>query len=1068
MKYSDLAGLCILLMLWSNCSQDSKATFSDFTSIPQKIDFNFHVKPILSDRCFACHGPDENAREANLRLDLESHAFAALDSLGEHFAIVPGDTESSELIKKIISNDPEEIMPPPESNLELNDQEIEILKKWIEQGAEWKEHWAFSKPQQPQIPEFSNNSWVSNPIDNFILAKLELEGLKTSKEASKEKLIRRLSFDLRGLPPTIKEIDDFLSDTSPDAFEKLVDDFLSQKSYGERLSMEWLDLARYADSHGYQDDIERSMWPWRDWVIDAFNQNMPYNDFVATQLAGDLMPDATYEQKLATGFNRNHKITQEVGVIDEEYRVTYVLDRVNTFSTAFMGLTAECAQCHDHKYDPITMKDYYGLFSFFNKVPERGRVDYGVEVAAPALPLPDEKIEEIRNYVSQLEEAHQDKYQSYVDKKWEEGIDEKLLTIELASTSDKLPSSLINYYPLDYIEGDQFYETTTKKSATVYENVLTAPGKVSGSFEFMGKNYGELPAIRSLNFNNPHTISFWIKSLDGGIRGPVLTFLDKNGKKNFYCQITSRKEVNVFWQNTRNKTNFNLLTRDPLAKNKWIHVAIVNSGSRKSGETKLFIDGNPVFYYTQSKNLAGPIKSTQKIFLGNDGGNFGLSAGQLDEMMVFDKALSDEEVKDVMNFNGLPEILAKQVKSEDDLKRLFFHQLSTNDPIFQSSNQILRDYRIRKGRTEDIVVKPTMIMKDEDSIRATYILERGQYDAPGDTVLSGTPPAIMDFPNNLKPNRLGLANWLFDPENPLTARVAVNRYWQMIFGKGIVATPGDFGSQGALPSHPDLLDWLALEFLESGWDLKKLLKTMVMSSTYKQSVNTNEKLQRRDPENSLLARGPQSRLPAEMIRDHALASGGLLSQYTGGPSVKPYQPEGLWLEVASGNQSLRKYIQDHGDELYRRSLYTFWKRTVPPPSMIIFDAPSREQCTIKRRATSTPMQALVMLNDPQFVEASRLLGLRMLKNNPNASLENKLTFGFRLVTSRAPKKEELKLLIDLFNKEKSNFEVNQESAKQLLEIGESKIEDNVPAVELATYTVIANTILNLTEAVMKG
>ena len=1056
----------ILLVVTISCDRKSSDNNLADTRIPNKVDFNFHVRPILSDRCYACHGPDENTRKGNLRLDLEEAAFAALDSLGEHFAIVPGDLKNSKMVERISSTDPDMMMPPPESNLSLNSIEIEILKKWIAQGAEWKPHWSFQPPKKENPPIVSDESWVKNPIDNFILRRLEQEGLSPSKEASKEKLIRRLSFDLRGLPPSLDEINAFVNNDDKAAYEELVDQYLSQKSYGERLAMEWLDIARYADSHGYQDDIERSMWPWRDWVIDAFNTNIPYDEFVTLQLAGDLFPDATYEQKLATGFNRNHKITQEVGVVDEEYRVTYVLDRVNTFSTAFLGLTIQCAQCHDHKYDPISQKEYYSLFSFFNSVPEKGRVDYGVEVANPSIPLPEEKIIPIKNYVRGLFTSQHEALIDYSEAQWNKGFDPDQLQYK-PSTEGLLPENLAAWYPLDYIEHSKTDEVVQPAKAQVEKELIPVTGKFSGGMEFMGKNYATLTPSKYFDFSRPFSASFWIKSLDGGIRGPVLASQTADGENVFLIEVSNNKDLRVRWYDTKNKADLRIFSIKTVPANKWSNIIVTHDGSLKSAGVKFYMNGQHLEVYEISDKIKTALPKPDMLLLGWNG-NSGLTAGQLDEVMLFDRQLTSDEVKNLYLYDPIQALLAKSEKSDSEMKRLFYHQLAHNDRKFRELSARLVEYKIREGRTEDIVLKPTMVMADMQEARPTYVLNRGQYDDPGASpVPMETPRAIMSFGSEYSKNRLGLSKWLFDPQNPLAARVAVNRYWQMIFGRGLVATPEDFGSQGSLPSHPALLDWLAVDFQESGWDVKRLLKTMVMSATYRQTVSTNKKLQQQDPANILLARGPQGRLPAEMIRDHALSITGLMTSQVGGPSVKPYQPEGLWLEVASGNQSLRKYIQDHGGELYRRSLYTFWKRTMPPPSMTIFDAPSREECIVKRTATSTPMQALVLLNDPQFVEASRVMAIKMLDEGGEAC-EERIAFAFQLATSRKPKKSELKLLKDLFEEEKAYFESSPDEAKRLLSIGEIQHNTNFLSEELAAYTVVANTILNMTETILKG
>ncbi|MBX2818688.1 MAG: PSD1 and planctomycete cytochrome C domain-containing protein [Rhodothermaceae bacterium] len=773
---------CLILAL-SGCSSRHP--------LPDHVDFNFHVKPLLADRCFKCHGPDPNTREADLRFDTRTGAFASLDSLGERFAIVAGDPANSEMIHRINHDNLDERMPPLESNLTLSEFEKKILEKWVKQGAEWKAHWAFMPPEQQGLPSIDNEEWAETPIDHFILARLEREGLSPVPAAAREKWLRRVTFDLTGLPPTLDEIDAFLEDQEPDAYERVVDRLIASKAYGERMAVDWLDLARYADTQGHHHDFERNMWPWRDWVIQAFNDNMPYDQFVTWQLAGDLLPDPTYEQLLATGFNRNHKITQECGVIEEEFRVEYVVDRTNTFSTAFLGLTMQCAQCHDHKYDPISQKEYYQLFSFFNNVPERGRWPHSEKTSSmPSLPLPVEQI----------------------------------------------------------------------------------------------------------------------------------------------------------------------------------------------AQTKQYID--------------------------------------------------------------------RHIRNRD----------SGDEPVEE-------DYGTYEAEL-NVLMYPTMVMAELDTLRPAYILNRGLYSSPGERVFPETPESILPFSSEYPRNRLGLSQWLFDPAHPLTARVTVNRYWQMLFGTGLVHTPEDFGSQGALPTHPELIDWLAVYFMESGWDVAGLLKTIVLSSTYRQSSTVNPDLLGIDPGNALLSRGPHLRLTAEMVRDQVLAISGLLVDTLGGPPVKPYQPDGLWKEVSSGGTFLRKYNQSAGDDLYRRSLYTFWKRIQPPPNMITFDAASRNECTVRRQQTSTPLQALVLLNDPQFVEAARVFGERMMVEG-GASLADRIAYGFRWATSRMPDEEEIGLLTALFEEERDGFAMNPDQADALLTVGEYAAESSHDPVEWAAYTTVASTLLNLSEAIYK-
>lgn len=1073
-----ILGLLLLITVSQGCEERAAATAANPKALPKVVDFNFHIKPILSDRCFKCHGPDEKVREANLRLDTRGGAFAVLDSSAMTYAIVPGNVKKSLLASRIHATDPDQMMPPPEANLHLSAYEKKLLTKWIAQGAEWKTHWAFTSPQRPALPTTKTPSWFTNPIDAFILARLEQEGLQPSAQARKEKLIRRLSFDLRGLPPSLAEIDAYLANDAPNAYETLVDQFLDEQRFGEQLAMEWLDVARYADSHGYQDDLERSMWPWRDWVIDAFNANMPYDQFVQWQLAGDLWENPSYEQKLATAFNRNHKITQEVGVIDEEYRVTYVLDRVNTFSTAFLGLTVECAQCHDHKYDPISQEEYYSLFSFFNNVPEKGRVDYGIEVAAPYLPLPADKVEEQRKYIQKLYEQQSTQVQTYAATKedWQPRSNPGV------RSQMGLPRSLAAWYPFDFEEEGKSLEVVSGQQASLVNELLTVPGRFSGGAEMIGTGYALLEPSKNFNFARPFSLSFWIKSLDGGIRGPILMAKDASDKASFFVQVNSRKSLEVALINSKNETRTQLLTKATIPADKWTQVCITYAGGGKITDWKIYLDAQELTeIYTQRDNLRGRPAVTKTLFFGAQkrleqeevdftkakGSTKGLLAGQLDELMLFTSTLDSQAVQRLHTFDPIATLSQQGTWNEQERQRLLYHELLHGDPVFQSLTQRLREYRIRQVRTDDIVVKPTMVMQDMDSLRPTYILDRGQYDAPGQLVQSGTPEAILAFKEEWPQNRKGLATWLFSPDHPLTARVAVNRYWQMIFGRGIVATPEDFGSQGALPTHPQLLDWLAIEFQESGWNLKHLIKLMVMSSTYRQSATIPAGLLQQDPDNLLLARGPQVRLTAEQIRDHALTISGLLSDKQGGPSVKPYQPQGLWLQVASGNQSLRKYIQDHEEDLYRRSLYTFWKRTIPPPSMTVFDAPSREQCSIKRRNTSTPMQALVLLNDPQFTEAARLMAQRMLEEGGEQA-EDRIAYAFKWATSRSPEEKEVNILMRLLEAELSGFATDADAANRLLSIGEIPITKRQDIAELAAYTVLASAILNLTESIHKS
>jgi len=758
--------LFVAAVLFSACRQ-----VGSMAEAVDSVDYNIHIRPILSDRCFKCHGPDGNQRKSNLRLDTREGALAALKDNPNAHVIVPGDPDKSEVFLRVSTPDTSLVMPPVNSNLSLNENEIALIKKWIEQGARYKPHWAFIPPVQRALPAIRDKDWPSNEIDHFTLARMERAGLQPNLISDKERLLKRVSLDITGLPPSLEMQNRFLTDQSENAYEKIVDELLAQPQFGERMAVHWMDVARYADSHGYQDDGLRTMWPWRDWVIHAFNENYPYDQFVTWQLAGDLLPNPTKEQLLATGFNRNHKITQEGGVIDEEYRVEYVTDRTNTFGKAFLALTYECAHCHDHKYDPISQKDYYRTFAFFNRVPEKGLVG----------------------------------------------------DISLASLAD--------------------------------------PPKIK---------------------------------------------------------------------------------------------------------------------------------------------------------------ITTEEVNSILTF-------------------------------------------INKKDTTPVQV---MVMKDSTWKRPTYVLTRGVYDAHGEVVDVGVPSDILPYDTSAYGNnRLGLAKWLFDKRHPLTARVFVNRMWQEFFGRGLVKTSGDFGMQGEMPSHPELLDWLAVDFREHGWDVKRLIKQLMMSATYRQSsVFSKEKLAT-DPDNIWLARGPRVRLTAEGVRDLALASSGLIVKEIGGPSMKVYQPKGIWESSTSGRGVLARYVQDHGDDLYRRGLYSFIKRTVPPPGMLVFDGSNRDQCEVNRMRTNTPLQALVLLNEPLMLEAARVFAERLMLESSNT--EDKVKKAFQAIVCRQPNEEELNVLLNYFEEEKAGFKLTPDKAKKYIQAGEYRHEAIDDVISLAALMQVLQTIYNLDEAITK-
>ncbi|MEM9829007.1 MAG: DUF1553 domain-containing protein [Bacteroidota bacterium] len=1038
--------------------------------LPDVIDFNFHVKPILSDRCYACHGPDKENQKADLRLDTPKAAFAALAS-GDGHAIVPGKLGKSEVYHRIVSDDPEVIMPPPESHLQLTAEDKAIITKWIEQGAEYKPHWAFIKPEKPESPTTENKKWSSSPIDNFVLARLEREGLTPSKEADKETLIRRLSFDLTGLPPTLAEIDQFLDDKSPDAYEKLVDRLLQSPAYGERMAANWMDAARYADSDGYLDDKHRNFSPWRDWVIKAFNENMPYDQFATWQLAGDLIPNPTQESILATAFNRLHKKNSEAGIVFEEYRQEYVADRVGTLGQVFMGLSLECARCHDHKYDPISQKDFYEVSGFFNSTREIGTPVYGPDqTPGPSLLLSSEEQENIIQFVSQKIENLEKKLEQHKKSPSDQYKNWKAST-ELTGPrlKQQLNQNLVAHYPFDQIQPDDDVFTSPnlvdgRKPATLKEPIIKE-GKKGNAFFVSDYNSVELgEKVGWYERTEPFSVSLWLYP-DTVYQEVGVFYHCENlrlGYKGYSLHLTDNR-LQFIMAHSWPYNSIQLTSQEVLPAKEWSQVTITYDGSSQADGVHIYVNGQLVSVSIDHDNLYKGILYEPDIHTyGFDGFTLGqrvhiipFKNGGIDEIKVYNRALTGLEVL----YSYSPTSATKSLSQESPLlQEYYWAQLDAQTKTLRDSLNYHRD----KINTVLNEIPEIMVMGDLEEPRPTYILDRGLYDARTEEVEPGIPEAVLEYDDNLPKNRLGLTKWLFDEENPLTARVYVNRIWQMHFGQGLVKSSEDFGNQGDLPSHPELLDWLAVTFIESGWDIKVLHKQIVMSATYRQSSVVTPRLAETDKENVLLARGPRFRLPAEMIRDNALAVSGLLVDKVGGSSVYPYQPAGLWDELS--NKGWRyQYLQEPGDGLYRRSLYTIWKRTAPPPSMLIFDAPERGICTVRRRTTSTPLQALVLLNDPQYLEASRVLAERLIKENQQDSTRQ-LEQAFRLIIGRSPDEQEMSILTEFYQKEVNRFKDDPQDAQAYLSIGEYERNQSLPTVQVAALATVSNAIMNTNEA----
>ena len=980
-----------------------------------------------------------------------------------HYAIVPGKIDQSEVVKRIMTTNQEEMMPPVESNLTLNDYERQLITKWIEQGAFYKPHWSLIPVEKHQVPKVEKEAWVSNPIDNFILSKLEFIGLEPEEKATKEKLIRRASFDITGLPPTIEEIDDFLNDESENAYEKVVDRLLGSIAYAERMTSRWLDISRYADSHGYQIDFYRSMWPWREWVIKAYNENKPFDEFLTWQMAGDLLPEATYEQKLATGFNRNHSINQEGGIVKEEFRVEYVADRTNTLGAAVLGLTLECARCHDHKYDPISQKEYYQLYGFFNSVDQKGG---NRQAPGPSVTYPVEELDKLRDY---LKEITQDQTQKLKNRKKEILTDSKFMAWVDNYQVKKEDQQSLPPSPLDYFSFDNLDSTSTlsytdkKKQQTPAKRIEPKAGKYAGGLIIENEYNFDLGKQEYINEKQPFSIAFWYYNKYYLSRNKIFSKVDDKSGSGIHIE-TDFRYINVYTQKSNKEAGSKLVSKEVIPDQQWVHITLTYDGSGFTKGFNLYLDGKAMELVGDKEQPLDLIAKNTSSIIGSNG----LSGSGIDEIHLFENELSSENVKLIYHFNPIDAILQKPFDNltASDKSLVTDHFLYNEDRTFQIA---LRNLESVKYKSLDIPKEGdlnVMTMAEMPEPNKTYILNRGAYDAPGEEVIPNTPESILKFSDSLPRNRLGLAQWLIDPKNPLTSRVAVNRYWQYIFGKGLVKTVEDFGNQGELPSHPELLDWLAATFMENGWDTKAMIKLMVMSSTYQQRSATSTLKRETDPENIYLARGPRYRMSGEMIRDQALAASGLLNDKVGGPGVRPYQPENLWSSVtAVGGGPLAKYVLDVTDDLYRRSVYTFWKRTVPPPSMLTFDAATRDRCVVSRQSTNTPLQALVLLNDPQYMEAARVMAQNILISNQGP--EENITVAFRKLTGRKPKDREMNMLTKVYNESLNNFKEHPSLVSDLLNIGDYIIDEELDQPKLAAHTVTFSTILNLDETITK-
>ena len=1052
------------------------AEAADDAKAPQ---FNRDIRPILTENCFACHGPDSNHRAADLRLDDRDAAI-------EFGAIEPGQPDASEMIARVLSDDAEQVMPPPDSHKTLSAEQKKLLTEWIRSGAEYQPHWAFVPPQPvaPPVPQevsSQQTNWVRNPIDSFILARLAAEKLEPAESADLATLARRACLDITGLPPTPEQVAELLRDTSESAYENYIDRLLQSNRWGEHRGRYWLDYARFADTHGIHFDNYREMWSYRDWVIDAFNKNMPFDQFTIEQLAGDLLPNPTLDQRIATGFNRCNITTNEGGIIDEEYAVLYARDRTETTSLVYLGLTTGCAVCHDHKFDPVTQKDFYALSAFFSNTTQAVR-DGNVPNTPPILQVPRvedrELVEQKKEQVKSLE-AKQQALRAASKAPFDDWVKRPELLGELLATTPPT-DGLQMHLPLDEGSTELIHYSAggLARRKAVPAVAAWAEGQIARN-AWVNNEASRLQWTDIGDFEKEDAFSFgaWL-------------FVPPNASGAVFARMNEAEEFrgwDLWLQNGQvashiisawPKDAIKGVAAQKLPENKWTHVFVTYDGSAKPQGLKIYIDGNEQSLSFEAKTLSGSIRTQVPFSLGKRHNSSPTNGVRVQDLRIYGRTVAKPEIDSLRTNSRKGYLIAKHApRTEAEQAELYDWYLENHNAEYV---QVVTELASAKSELSQAIARGTIahVMQEKmDTQPTAFVLFRGEYDKRRDPVGPATPgflPAMSpDFPKN----RLGLAKWLLAPENPLTARVTVNRFWQEIFGTGLVATSGDFGIAGQTPSHPELLDWLAIEFRSKGWNTKELFRTILTSATYRQSARvTPEKLEK-DPQNRLLSRGPRFRLDAEMVRDFALAASSTLSDRIGGASVKPYQPEGVWEAVAMIGSNTRDYKQDSGENLYRRSMYTFWKRSAPPASMEIFNAPSREICTVRRERTNTPLQALVTLNDPQFVEAAKRLAANTLsapaEKTPAGSAdevkardESRVqSIAMRLI-SRPFRAEELPIVLASLENLKAHYAANPNDVEQLLGIGENKVNAENRA-ELAGWTMLVNQLMNLDEALCK-
>ena len=1031
------------------------------------LSYNRDIRPILSDNCFSCHGPDSASRKAGLRLD--SFASATAANKDGFVSLIPGKAEESEIIKRALSKDPDEIMPPPESHKVLKPEQVETLRRWINEGAKYEAHWSFIAPQRPALPAVSQPAWVKNPIDHFVLASLDAAQLQPSPEADRRTLVRRVSLDLTGLPPEPVLVENFVSDPDPLAYDKLVDRLLSSPSWGEHRTRYWLDYARYADTHGIHFDNYREMWHYRQNVTEAFNRNQPFDQFTVEQIAGDLLPNRTLDQQIASGFNRCNITTNEGGAIAEEYLVLYARDRVEATSAVWLGLTTGCAVCHDHKFDPVSQKEFYQLAAFFNNTTQSA-MDGNIAETPPMVIVPPqedrtrwEAVGAALTQAQQKVEARQKSARPEFDT-W------------LARTGpeyfqgQKITGDYRLHIPLNEAEGQTVSALSPSGplQAPSPAGIGAEPGPVDGKgYRITAGATVEFPGNDGFEWDKPFSFGSWVKIPKNGPTGSLFARMDeRNGFRGWDLFIENGKPATHLISKW-NDDAIKVVAKKPIEAEKWQHVFVTYDGSGKAAGVSLYVNGKVEAKKIEIDALKNTIQSDTPLKLGQRKEASRTDGVMLQDVRLYNRALPAAEVSLLAHSPQLAKILAKPAdqRGKEDMQQVFDWYLLTLDGPSLALKQELADLDEEKAgiRARSAV---THVMQEKGGEAEAFVLMRGAYDKRGDRLTPATPAILPAMAPELPRNRLGLAQWLLRPEHPLTARVTVNRFWQEVFGTGLVSSSGDFGITGELPTHPGLLDWLSVEFREKGWNVKELFRLIVSSATYRQQSHVSPEMAAKDPANKLLARGPRFRMDAEMVRDYALTTSGLLVHKIGGPSVRPYQPDGIWDAVAMPESNTRNYKADTGEGLYRRSMYTFWKRAAPPASMDTFNAPARENCTVKRERTNTPLQALNTLNDIQFIEAARVLAQRLLKEGGPTVISRLNLMARRVLSRDFTPDEQVILIASLINLTKE-YEAAPGEAEKLITTGETKPDSSLPAPELAAWTLLANQVLNMDEALNK-